>query len=425
MTPPSSLLQAVHLASRKLASSGNFDQLLKEVLVICVESVGARGGTIYLHDPATSQLKFQHVLPEEMASRLPPAIADNYGLVGKAFQTRESVLSQFEAGIGNEEEKKTGEVVRTMVTVPLMMEGEDPIGVVQLLNKVNEQQFDEDDAKVLDIVSAISTMAYLNSRLTEESTRASNLLGMGKVAHDIKNLAFALEANVSFSDQTLAGLKEFAGGDQAPVGLLSYVDSIDVMFEELMLSIDRIKRYSMLISDLSAGKQLNPIMKLAPLAMTIELAAAYLESEGRSSRTALRYDIQTDAPPLLHDEMFLFRIVQNLVSNAIKATREVMSDDARAQADEDEMLGEVVVRYRFYDGAHWVEIQDQGPGMDEETASRILQGTARSLWAKNSGSGWGTKIVLELAATHDALVSIDSEIGRGSTFRVKFPHREA
>jgi hypothetical protein len=32
--------------------------------------------------------------------------------------------------------------------------------------------------------------------------------------------------------------------------------------------------------------------------------------------------------------------------------------------------------------------------------------------------------VLELAATHDAEVEIDSEIGVGSTFRVKFPQNE-
>jgi len=32
--------------------------------------------------------------------------------------------------------------------------------------------------------------------------------------------------------------------------------------------------------------------------------------------------------------------------------------------------------------------------------------------------------VLELAATHGGSVDIDSTIGRGSTFRVRFPHGE-
>jgi len=60
--------------------------------------------------------------------------------------------------------------------------------------------------------------------------------------------------------------------------------------------------------------------------------------------------------------------------------------------------------------------------MTQEKAARILSGTARSQWDKTSGSGWGMRIVLELAQTHDARVSIDSEVGCGTTFRVAIPH---
>jgi signal transduction histidine kinase len=67
-------------------------------------------------------------------------------------------------------------------------------------------------------------------------------------------------------------------------------------------------------------------------------------------------------------------------------------------------------------------VRDSGPGMTLEVAERILRGTARSMWDKGSGSGWGTKIVLELALTHDAKVTIDSELGKGSSFRVTMPH---
>ncbi|PMU87238.1 hypothetical protein, partial [Pseudomonas sp. GP01-A4] len=55
------LIRAVQLATRKLASSGNYNLLMKDVLAICVEAVGASGGTIYLHDPASKRLRFQHV----------------------------------------------------------------------------------------------------------------------------------------------------------------------------------------------------------------------------------------------------------------------------------------------------------------------------------------------------------------------------
>jgi signal transduction histidine kinase len=418
------LIRAVQKSTRRLASSGNFDQVLNEVLAICVEAVGASGGTIYIHDSGSKRLKFRHVLPESVADKLPVKdIADDYGVAGSAFQSRATVrIERAPNAPVNDFEKATGVTVNNMIATPLMMEDEEPIGVVQLLNKL-EGAFTDADAAVLDTVAAVSTMAYLNYRLTDETARAGSLIGMGKVSHDIGNLAASLYANLSFSDMAMDGLrdqlKEFGENDT----LAMYADTIDEMFHDLRSSVDRIVGYSRLISDLSAGRQLRPNFQLSPLSDTIRTSAAYLESEGRKNKVAIRYEIDEDAPALLHDELYLFRIVQNLVGNAIKAVVQEIPEDWIDRADEDSVLGEVTVRYRFSAGEHIVEIQDSGPGMTREVAERILSGNARSQWQRGGGSGWGTKIVLELAATHEARVEIESEVGHGATFRVVFPHR--
>lgn len=420
------LIQAVQLATKKLASTGQFDLLLKEVLQLCVTAVGASGGTIYVHEPATSRLRFQHVLPEDVADRLPTKdIPDDYGVAGQAFQSSKTVIKEFPPKPQlSDFEQATGVVLKNMIAVPLQMEDETPIGVVQLLNK-NDGQFNETDAAVLETVAAVSAMAYINSRLIEEESRSSSLLGMGKVSHDIGNLAASLYANLSFSELAMAGLKDHLKESEVDESVPMYVETLDGMFTDIQKSVDRIVGYSRLISDLSAGRSLRPNKIVAPLAETIQTSAAYLESDGRKNHVALRYEIQDDTPAVWHDELYLFRIVQNLVGNAIKAVKETIPDDWRAQVesdDEDVILGEVTVRYIFKDDKHIVEVQDTGPGMPPQTAERILKGTARSQWDKGGGSGWGTKIVLELAATHDATVEIDSELGVGSTFRVVFPH---
>jgi signal transduction histidine kinase len=423
------LIRAVQVATRKLASSGNFDHLLRDVLAICVEAVGAWGGTIYLHDPAAKRLRFQHVLPQESAARLEAQdIADDYGVAGAVFHNRKFQINVFDDKPGPSRsrfEEQTGTQVKNMITVPLSMEDEQPIGVVQLINK-HDGLFNDNDAAVLDTISAVSTMAYLNSRLTEEATRASTLLGMGKVGHDIGNLAASLFANLAYSDLAMEGLKEHVSQIPGQDMVNMYVDSLDTMFIELKQSVERIVGYSRLISDLSAGRELRPNKVLAPLSNTIQLSASYLETEGRKNCVALLYEIQDGAPATLHDELYLFRIVQNLVGNAIKAVKETVPEDWQAQMSEDEqaIFGEVTVRYFFTEGRHVVEVQDTGPGMTREVADRILSGTARSMWERGGGSGWGTKIVLELATTHQGEVSIDSEPGKGSVFRVCFPHVE-
>jgi signal transduction histidine kinase len=427
------LIKAVQVATRKLASSGNFDLLMKDVLAICVEAVGATGGTIYLHEPSSHRLRFQHVLPEHIADLLPfKDIADDFGMSGKAFQTRETITRSFAVkpeSEWNPFEKATGVPVLSMVATPLMMEDETPIGVVQLLNKA-DGSFNDTDADVLDIIAAVATMAYMNYRLTEESARASTLLGMGKVSHDIGNLAASLYATLNFSDMAMHGLQEQLKLQEQNDSVRMYIESLNPMFGDLKSSVDRIVGYSRLISDMSAGRELRPNKRIGYLPGVIENSTSYLTSEARANRVGLIIDLQEDAPATLHDELYIFRIVQNLVGNAIKAVKETIPDDWKRTYidDEDEeesnipMFGEVKIRYWYKNGEHVLEIADTGPGMSLETAERILAGNARSQWDKGSGSGWGLKIVLELARSHDARVSIDSELGKGTTFRVTMPH---
>lgn len=422
------LIRAVQVATRKLASSGNFDLLMKDVLAICVEAVGASGGTIYLHDGPTHRLRFQHVLPEDIRDKLPMRdIPDDFGMAGEAFQVRRTICKDFPDKPDSERnpfEKATGVTVLSMVATPLMMEDETPIGIVQLLNKT-VGCFNSTDCAVLDTIAAVATLAFHNYRLSEESARASTLLGMGKVSHDIGNLAASLYSTLSVSDMAMHGLKDHLLKQQPDPMVTMYVDTLDPMFGDLKMSVDRIVGYSRLISDMSAGRTLRPTKRVSSLANTIRTSAAYLATEARANHVDLRFEIDDDAAATLHDELYVFRITQNLVGNAIKAVKETIPDAWLAEhvgEEEPAAYGSVTVAYRTEAEIHCIEVIDSGPGMSRETAERILSGNARSQWDKGSGSGWGMKIVLELAKSHDARVQIDSELGQGTTFRVTLPH---
>lgn len=421
------LIKAVQLATHTLSGHGEFDSLLKKVLKISVDAVGAEGGTIYLHDPATNRLVFQHVEPPEVEPRLPMKdIADDFGMAGAAFQEKRTLLREIPERPESEHnpfEVATGIVVRSMVATPLMMEQEDPIGVVQLLNK-KDGPFNDTDGAVLDTIAAVATMAYLNYRLQEESTRASTLLGMGKVSHDIGNLAASLYASLSFSEMAIVCLKDSLKEVALDETSLENLEALDPMVGDLKQSVDRIVGYSRLISDMSAGRELRPNYTLGQMGETILRGSAYLETEARSKHVDLVYDIDLEASETGYDDLYVFRIVQNLVGNSIKAVRETIADEQIDSASEDDRFGTVISRYRTDGNEHIFEVSDTGPGMPREVANRILSGNARSQWSKAGGSGWGTKIVLELAASHGGKVEIDSEVGAGTTFRVRFPHRE-
>ncbi|MBS1719557.1 MAG: GAF domain-containing sensor histidine kinase [Armatimonadetes bacterium] len=420
------LIRAVQVATRALVSTGTLDQLMSAVLSTCVEAVGAEGGTIYVHDGARNTLRFQHVIPAEIAGKLPSLdIPDDFGAAGQAFQSASTVLKEFPPKTpdqANDFERATGVIVRSMAAAPLVMEGSTPVGVVQLINKKGGPFTDEDRA-VLETIAAVSTMGYLNAQLTEEASRASTLLGMGKVSHDIGNLAASLHATIGYAEPAIDSLCELIDPDDDEVNI--YVDIIRDMTGDLHKSIDRIVGYSRLISDLSAGRPVRPQWVQGPLGPIIENSAAYLATEGRRNHVELTTEIDETAPPCRHDELFIFRIVQNLVGNSIKAVRETIPDAwIDDPANEEAMYGKVRVTYTCKDGEHRIAVHDSGPGMTPEIARRILSGTARSMWDKGSGSGWGTKIVLELANAHEGKLDIESEIGKGSSFVVTFPHIE-
>ena len=416
------LIRAVQAAAHKLSGAGSFEGLMQEVLALCVEAVHASGGTLYIHDDAAKRLRFRSILPADLADKLPMQdIAEDFGMAGEAFRTRQPVCREIPERAEAERnpfERALGVPVRSMIAMPLTIEGETPIGVVQLINKVGGA-FTDNDAAVLDTVASVATMAYRNARLSEEMARASTLLGMGKVSHDIGNLAAAMYAHLSLGQMVVDGLEEHLRTLTLDGKTEQLLANLTPTFGDLHESVDRIVGYSRLISDMSAGRPVRPAMKLQSMVDTIRTSAAFLEAEGRANALALVYDLDDGAPATHHDPLFLFRIVQNLVGNAIKAVRETLP----GEIDDSAKLGEVAIRYFCIDGAHVLEVQDSGPGISSETARRILSGNARSMWDKGSGSGWGTKIVLELAASHDGRVEIESKPEEGATFRVVIPHR--
>lgn len=394
------LIEAVYHSTHKLAATTSVEETLHEVLHLCVEAVDASGGTIYIHDPVANRLRFRHVLPEEVAEKLPLRdIPDDFGIAGAVFQSRKAIIGPAtSSGDRSAIEEATGFVVEEALTAPLMVEGMEPLGVVQLLNR-RDADFDESDLQVIETVSAVSALAYVNSLLAEQASRMASLEAMGKVSHDIGNLAASLHSHVLL---LAPAIEEIALGEETA----AYVKE---GFASLAESIDRIVGYSRLISDLSAGRPLRPDLKPTRFSDTVREAVSYLEPEARRRGVTLTITADVEEPTLL-DSLYVFRIAQNLVGNALKAVHEAKG-----------LGGHVTVRTFARDCMHILEVQDDGPGIPDEVRERIVRGMAVSAWRKSGGSGWGTKIVTELAAALGGRIEVDSELGKGTTFRVVLP----
>lgn len=116
------------------------------------------------------------------------------------------------------------------------------------------------------------------------------------------------------------------------------------------------------------------------------------------------------------DERLLNRIIYNLVDNAIKFT-----DEGKIGVE----LGKEII-----DGKDWVslKIKDSGIGIDKahfdliwEEFRQVSEGRARSY----QGTGLGLTITKRTVELMDGTITVESKLGEGSVFTVKFPEISA
>lgn len=425
--PNHTLLDAVHLATQKLSEVEDANAVLKDVLSICIEAVEAEGGSIYIHEPAAKRLRFLHVLPEEVADRLERLdISDDFGVAGRVFQSGQTEISHFSRDgdpSSRSIREKSGVVVDTMITLPLQIKGLSPIGVVQLVNK-RKGDFTEEDQSVLETVADVCTFAVTNARLLEQRRRVAALEGMGRSAHDLANKAGVLMTFLPDFERNIEALKGVLRLQGVKGEALFYLDMLEGTFRDVFAPYsERVYRYARLINDLAAGKPLTPKLKQASLAHVVEEAVQFMEPQARRNRVGLITEVEYTAPDLEFDDLFIIRIVENLVGNAIKAVHETIPGTwvSENYDDPDARYSDVVVRTRYADGVHSISVTDSGPGLSPGQIRGILGGTARSSWGQSAGSGLGTKVILELVQALDGRLSIHSKLGEGATFLVELP----
>ncbi|MDP2963583.1 MAG: ATP-binding protein [Sulfurimicrobium sp.] len=124
----------------------------------------------------------------------------------------------------------------------------------------------------------------------------------------------------------------------------------------------------------------------------------------------LRVDQSAVFPPyIVGDQAKLRQILINLISNAIKATEQ----------------GGVTLRLGLADesGHFFIDVEDTGAGIAPGDQSRIFEAFVQVTGAsdKQQGTGLGLSITRQFVDLMGGSLSLSSQVGKGSTFRVDIP----
>lgn len=140
-----------------------------------------------------------------------------------------------------------------------------------------------------------------------------------------------------------------------------------------------------------------------------ELAPRVIE---RFLQQAIRANIDlgyqgSNAPACVRgNEVLLAELIGNLVDNALRYGKPDGNVTVQVQPESDGVI---------------LSVSDDGIGIPAEAQEHVFRRFYRPDSAQQGGAGLGLAIVKEICERHDALLSVESQPGEGSTFTVRFP----
>ena len=141
-----------------------------------------------------------------------------------------------------------------------------------------------------------------------------------------------------------------------------------------------------------------------------------------SKTVQVEYRLSRSLPAIEADASQVQQIVMNLIVNASDAIGEenglITVTTGKEQVDQAN-LAEAVLDDGLPEGNYvFLEVVDTGSGMDQETIQRIFD---PFFTTKFTGRGLGLAAVLGIVRGHRGTMTCQSEVGKGTTFRVLFP----
>jgi PAS domain S-box-containing protein len=454
-------------ASALLASSLTYEETLRNVSKVVIPAL-ADWYFVDVRDPATNRTRRIHVdhrdpskvqLAIELAHRYPTTSEDR-GVAAVLRTGRTEWMREIPETLLRESAQSPEHLsmlhalgLRSYILVPLAAHGE-VYGVLGFITAESGRLYDSDDVIVAEDLGRRAGQAVENARLFQEiagqrEQLREQQLELEAQAAELEESAQALEqANASLSGKNaqLRARSEEAlrARDEADRANKAKSDFLAAMSHELRTPLNAVLGYAELLllgvhggmnaqqSDRvsrmkRSGEHLlgviNDILNFARLEAgrveyrfravpVAEVLKAMDDIIGPQFRARpFRYVKQNDCgeAAVRADPDKLVQILINLLSNAMRYTPD---------------NGEIVVRCRRRGRDIAISVKDTGPGIAPDMLDVIFEPfvqVASAYGGERHGTGLGLSISRNLARAMQGDLTVESEIGAGSTFTVRLP----
>jgi signal transduction histidine kinase/DNA-binding response OmpR family regulator len=302
-----------------------------------------------------------------------------------------------------------------VLSIPISIH-EKTLGVINVTNKRSGASFTEEDMAFLYGLAGQAAVAiekarqYAELKAAYESLKGAQeqlvvserLKALGQmaagVAHDFNNLLNGILGKAELLSLTLAEEKP----DLAAVRSgLEMIEQITLQGAE---TVRRVQDFTRIRKDQPSSRvDVNAVIRNA-----VEMTRPKWKHESEARGATIEVEqILGDLPPTAGNPSELTQVVSNLLFNAVEAMPRG---------------GRITLMSKRIDGEIVVTIADTGTGMDKPTQARIFE---PFFTTKDTGQGLGMAIVYGILARHGGEIALDSVEGRGTTFTVRIPVRDA
>jgi signal transduction histidine kinase len=265
------------------------------------------------------------------------------------------------------------------------------------------------DSFVVSLIAAYF-LIYIVSRLRSAEHEATIMLAREveerKKAEDERSALYhMLTHDLKAPLSIIYGYGEILAQEKDCPDITDMVESINKAAMRISLLIDDMLGLSRIESGKAA---LHP--ERVSLPEVIGQAVAENEKLTADMDLKISVEVDKDVPEFCADKSYLCRAISNLVANAANYNRQGGSVTVRCGLCKDASPGV------------FVEVSDTGVGIAKEELPYVFDRYYRSRrsWARK-GTGLGLAIVRAVAEAHGGKVTVESSLGKGSTFRVMLP----
>ncbi len=399
-------LERIVEISRILSSTLELQPLLRKITQVATELTNTEACSILLYDKASGELRFTPATistsPEKLLNVAVPL--DN-SIAGWVFRKVRPILirdAKSDPRWNSHVDESSDFDTRSILGVPLQIKRE-VIGVMELLNKKDEDGFSQDDIQIATTLAAHVAVAIENARLWDDVQRAYKELEeldrlksefVSIASHELKTPLAVILGYASFlrdqvSEEASEQLEMVLASAMKLRGLIDDMTNLrHIKSEDVQLDLQIFSMRDLVVEVL---REFQSLIK------------------AKSFRVKVQFAEGDDPVKIEADRQKIYLAVANILSNAIKFTPEG---------------GAIFVGLARKGQRIYLRIADTGIGIPREHLTRIFEDFYQvepSLTRRYEGLGLGLPIAKGMVEIHNGKILVDSVPGKGSQFTIVLP----